>query len=92
MQLPLLFLLACGLVAALPLRLPASLNRQGLLSIGSHLIAPPSTPYLKRVSRSAELLFTASDDDEISHVWLPLGERLHTSPSDLTMLLDRDEV
>ena len=83
MQRPLLFLLFCSLVAALPLHFPVFLD-QALRAIDSQ--------HLERIPRSAELLFTASDDDEISHVWLPIGKRLHTRTSDLSMLLDRDQV
>lgn len=92
MQCPLLFLLACSLVAAFPVHFPVFLDRQALRSIDFHHAAHLSNQRLERIPRSAELLFTASDDDEISHVWLPLGKRLHTSTSDLPMLLDCDQV
>jgi hypothetical protein len=88
MQRPLLFLLACTLVAALPLQFPAFLERQALQSIDFRRLAHSSNQHLERIPRSAELLFTASDDDEIFHVWLPLGKRLHTGASDLCMLIE----
>ncbi|KAI4729963.1 hypothetical protein E4T49_02321 [Aureobasidium sp. EXF-10728] len=75
---PLLFLLACRLVAAFPLHLPVSITQQPLLSSGRYRAAQPSTQHLERVSRSAELLLTTSDDDEMVHIWLPLGKRVYT--------------
>jgi len=83
MQRPLLFLLFCSLVAALPLHFPVFLD-QALRAMDSQ--------HLERIPRSAELLFTASDDDEISHVWLPLGKLLRARTSNLSMLLYRDRV
>ncbi|KAF1351906.1 hypothetical protein BDV97DRAFT_367724 [Delphinella strobiligena] len=28
--------------------------------------------------RSVEMLFTSEDDEEVVHIWLPLGKRMHT--------------
>jgi hypothetical protein len=74
---PLIFLLACSLVAALPLHLPIFLVQKPQLLSGSHHKAHPLT-HLDRMPDSVELLFTASDDDEMIHVWLPLGKRVST--------------
>lgn len=87
MQRPLLFLLACSLVSAFPLHQPSFLDPRNLLSIDLHHIAHPLKQHPKHISKSAELLFTAGDDDEIVHVWLPLGERMRTGTSDLSMVL-----
>ncbi|THY51268.1 hypothetical protein D6C98_05701 [Aureobasidium pullulans] len=78
MQYPLLLLLACNLANALPLHLPAFEYQRPLKSVDLPHTAQHSTKHLDRVPRSAELLFTASDDDEIVHVWLPLGKRIYT--------------
>ncbi|CAD0082712.1 unnamed protein product, partial [Aureobasidium vineae] len=66
------------MVAAFPLHLPVFITQQPLLSVERYRAAQPSTQHLERVLRSAELLFTASDDDEMVHVWLPLGRRIDT--------------
>ncbi|KEQ80939.1 hypothetical protein D6C78_02323 [Aureobasidium pullulans] len=78
MQHPFLLLLACNLASALPLHLPAFEYQRPLKSVDLPHTAQPSTKHLDRVPRSAELLFTASDDDEMVHVWLPLGKRIYT--------------
>lgn len=78
MQRPLLFLLTCSLVAALPLHLSVFVNQEPLLSIGPMHATHPLTQHLDRMPDSVELLFTASDDDEMIHVWLPLGKRVST--------------
>lgn len=88
MQRPLLFLLACSLIAALPLRLPILVDQTPLLLSGSHYAAHPLTQHLDRMPISAELLFTASDDDEMIHVWLPLGKRISTRMSHLPCALE----
>lgn len=75
MQHSLLFLLTCSLVAALPLRLLFFVNQQSLLSSGSRYEAHPGT-HLDRMADSVELLFTASDDDEMIRVWMPIGKRV----------------
>lgn len=92
MQRPFLFLLACSLISAFPLHQSAFLDPRALLSIDLHRIAHPSTQHPKHISKSAELLFTAGDDDEIVHVWLPLGKRIRTGMSDLSMVLIGDQV
>jgi hypothetical protein len=85
MQCPLVLLLACSLISALPLQPPALYNRRNLLPIDLHRFAHSSTQYVERVTRSAELLFTTSDDDEIIRVWLPLGKRLYTGTYNLSV-------
>jgi hypothetical protein len=90
MQRPLLFLLACSLVSAFPLHQPAFLDTRALLSIDLHRIAHPLTQHPKHISKSAELLFTAGDDDEIVHVWLPLGKRMRTGTFGVSMVLNYD--
>ena len=90
MQRPLLFLLACSLVAALPLHLPIFVDQKPLLLSGSHHAAHSPTQHLDRKPISAELLFTASDDDEMIHVWLPLGKRISTRMYPLPVLVDCD--
>jgi hypothetical protein len=92
MQCPLLLLLVCSLISALPLQPPAVFNRQNLVPIDLHQLAHSSTQYVERVTKSAELLFTTSDDDEIIRVWLPLGKRLYTGTFDLSVPLNRDQV
>ncbi|KAI5204120.1 hypothetical protein E4T39_03795 [Aureobasidium subglaciale] len=62
MQRPLLFLLACNLVVGLPLHLPVFSGQQ----------------YRRPDAGSVELLLTASDDDELTHIWLPLKQRIFT--------------
>ncbi|THX99231.1 hypothetical protein D6D03_07339 [Aureobasidium pullulans] len=78
MQYPFLLLLACNLASALPLHLPAFQYQRPLKSVDLPHTAQHSTKHLDRVPRSAELLLTASDDDEMVHVWLPLGNRIYT--------------
>lgn len=78
MQRPLLFLLACNLVAALPLHLSAFVDQKSLLLLDPNHLTYPSTRHLDRIPESAELLFIISDDDEMVHVWLPLGRRVST--------------
>lgn len=92
MQCPLLVLLVCSLVSALPLQLPTLFNRQNLPPIDLHHSAHFSTQYVERVTRSVELLFTTSDDDEITRVWLPLGKRLYIGTSNLSVPLNRYQV
>lgn len=83
---PLIFLLACSPVAALPLHLPIFLDQKPQLLSGSHHKAHPLT-HLDRMPDSVELLFTASDDDEMVHVWLPLGKRVSTRTYNLPCAL-----
>ncbi|CAD0107056.1 unnamed protein product, partial [Aureobasidium uvarum] len=78
MRRPLLLLFICNLVAALPLHLPGFGDQKPLLSVRHHHAALPSIQVLDRIPRSAELLFTASDDDEMIHIWLPLEKRIYT--------------
>ena len=78
MQRPLVLLLACSLVAALPLHLPIFFDQKPLLLSGSHHKAHPLVQHLNRMPDWAELLFTVSDDDEMVHIWLPLGRRVST--------------
>ena len=92
MHWPLLLLLACSLISALPLQSPAGFKRQNLVPIDLHQFAHSSTQYVERVTRSVELLFTTSDDDEITRVWLPLGKRLYTGTSNLSVPLNRYQV
>lgn len=92
MQHSLLLLLACNLVAAFPLHFPVFLDRQVPRYIDFHHVAHSSNQHLERIPRSAQLLFTTSDDDEMYRVWLPLGKRLHTSTSDDSMVLDCNQV
>jgi hypothetical protein len=92
MQYPLLLLLACSLVAAFPIHLPTFFNQGTLLPIDFHHIAHSSTQHSERVTKSAELLFTTSDDDEIVRVWVPLGKRLYTGTSSLSVPLYRDQI
>ncbi|THX60927.1 hypothetical protein D6D06_00914 [Aureobasidium pullulans] len=91
MQHPFLLLLACNLASALPLHLPAFEYQRPLKSVDLPHTAQHSTKHLDRVPRSAELLFTASDDDEIVHVWLPLGKRIYTRKYPILMLLDNSK-
>jgi hypothetical protein len=92
MQCPLLLLLACSLISALPLQPPALFNRRNLSPIDFRRFAHSSTQDVERVTRSVELLFTTSDDDEITRVWLPLGKRWYTGTSNLSAPLDRYQV
>ncbi|KAI5248436.1 hypothetical protein E4T42_05617 [Aureobasidium subglaciale] len=62
MQRPLLFLLACNMVVGFPLHLPVFGGQQ----------------YQLYDAESVELLLTASDDDELTHIWLPLKQRIFT--------------
>lgn len=87
MQRPLIFLLACNLVGALPLLLPASRHQQTLIPPNIMLPKHSSTQHLERVPKSAELLFTASDDDQMIHVWLPLERRIYTRTSAIRLSL-----
>lgn len=87
MQYPFLLLLACNLASALPLHLPAFQYQRPLKSVDLPHTAQHSTKHLDRVPRSAELLLTASDDDEMVHVWLPLGNRIYTRECSIFMLL-----
>lgn len=87
MQRPLLLLLACGLVAALLLHLSDFVKTKPLVSVGPYHAAHLLTQHLERMPESAELLFTAGDDDEMIHIWLPLGKRIFTRMSRLPCTL-----
>lgn len=87
----LVILLVASLVNSLPLGLLASSPEQ-LLS-WQHTLkmqqpfqpTPDSNPkhtsgqhLEERRPRSVEMLLTTEDDEEVVHVWLPLGERIYT--------------
>lgn len=87
----LVILLAASLVNSLPLGLLASgpkqlLSWQHTLEMQQPFQPTPDSKSThtpgqhldERRPRGLEMLLTTEDDEEVVHVWLPLGERIYT--------------